>query len=730
MLEKNSYPHKNHPVVNVKNHFIPFLLVIISAQLTLAQDHQLTLLEKSTNDPVHNAHISWKSLEGKSEKGFGITDENGSTMISGLAGSKVVVNISSVGYKTLQDTIDLHSTRTLHLEVDVLNLDQIVVTGTRTPRRLADVPVQTTVIPAVDIRKAGTVSPLEILKDNVPGLVTSSNAMGNNLRIRGLNSRYILFLVDGERMVSEGAGGNINLDQIDFNSIERVEVVNGAASALYGSNAVGAVINFITKAPANNLEGSINSSFQSHNTSKIQANVGSRLGQFTLGANMFRNSTDGYNIAGGSLSKPHTDYGTGMKMNLKPSDRIAFDVNGRFFQHEVFNFAGTMNVKHDLERKLTAGAKTTILSENNRNDLTASINFDKFFRYDVLELRNNFLEKQNDITHISGRVVNTHYASDQWDFVGGLEYNFESISTDSSRILGPLPTVKSVGDANVFMQWQGRFIKNLELVLGSRYTYNEQFGSAFSPKFSTMYKMGRFTMRGGIGTSFRAPDLKELHYNFNHNGSFWVYGNPDLVPERGLYNSLGVEFTKGSLNMSVSGYHNQIRDKITSYRIVSETGQPDRYYQNVSSATLQGIDVNASLVILSDFILKTTYSYCDAKDNNTGLQLTGNVNHSATLSLLWNGELMERPFSLQFSGRMTSPILQQYLEENANGNSLLSDLSSDPYNIWKVTFIKPIRIDEHLFEVTLKVDNLFNFSDIYFTNPGRQFLAGLRYKLN
>ena len=73
--------------------------------------------------------------------------------------------------------------------------------------------------------------------------------MGNNLRIRGLNSRYILFLVDGERLVGEGAGGNINLDQIDVANIKRIEMINGAASVLYGSNALGAVNNEITKEP-------------------------------------------------------------------------------------------------------------------------------------------------------------------------------------------------------------------------------------------------------------------------------------------------------------------------------------------------------------------------------------------------------------------------------------------------------------------------------------------------
>lgn len=77
------------------------------------------------------------------------------------------------------------------------------------------------------------------MEDNIPGIISEPNGMGNNLRIRGLNSRYILFLVDGERLVGEGAGGNINLDQIDVANIKRIEMINGAASVLYGSNAVG-----------------------------------------------------------------------------------------------------------------------------------------------------------------------------------------------------------------------------------------------------------------------------------------------------------------------------------------------------------------------------------------------------------------------------------------------------------------------------------------------------------
>ena len=140
------------------------------------------------------------------------------------------------------------------------------MTGTRTEKRLSESPVLTTVVSGREVEKAAALSFLETLEDNIPGIVSEPNAMGNNLRIRGLNSRYILFLVDGERLVSEGAGGNVNLDQIDVNSIKRVEIINGAASALYGSNAVGAVINIITKEPQEHFNTTANITYQSYTT--------------------------------------------------------------------------------------------------------------------------------------------------------------------------------------------------------------------------------------------------------------------------------------------------------------------------------------------------------------------------------------------------------------------------------------------------------------------------------
>ena len=208
---------------------------------------------------------------------------------------------------------------------------------------------------------------------------------------------------------------------------------------------------------------------------------------------------------------------------------------------------------------------------------------------------------------------------------------------------------------------------------------------------------------------------------------FWVYGNPNLKAEKGLYNSLSIEFTKGSFNMSLSGYWNDINSKITQYDVINEQGRNEKYYKNVSSATLRGADVNIFYVLFKELVLKGSYSYCDARDNSTGLQLSSNVKHSGTVSATWNGKIARSPFSLQFAGRMNSPKLYQQIVTDSNGEQTRKQSESKAYNIWKAILVKPFRINKHTLELTLKCDNIFNFKEKSFVNPGRQYLFGLRY---
>ena len=657
------------------------------------------------------------------------TDAQGRFLIKDVpAGRYTVRTMYYSAYTSDQAEIDLKADAaglSLKIKEQALALGEVVVTGTRTERHLADVPVLTTVIPSREIEKSAATSVLSALEDVVPGIVSSDNAMGNNLRIKGLNSRYILFLVDGERLVSEGAGGNVNLDQIDVNQIERIEVVQGAASALYGSNAVGAIINIITKAPVHKIEAGAKATWETPNELRVQADVGSRFKDVTLRANAFRNASAGFDVDGGTYAAPYTDYGAQLKTEYKPGEQWRLNLDGRYYRHEVFNPENSLNTTHGLDQKMSLGAGGEWRPLSGKHILRLSANWDKYFDDDVLERKQNAKSRQNVNDYLSARLLHTFHINTKWELVSGLEYNHES--NYAIKTLGTTPTRKSVDDFNAFTQATYKVVKDLELEAGARYTYNTQFGSAFTPKFSLMYEVVGLKFRAGVGTSFRAPSIKELYYDFDHQGMFWVYGNPDLKAEHGLYASFSVEYTYGPFNVSASTYYNRINQKITQYEVF-ENGRNDRYYRNVSSASLEGFDFQFTYVLLRQLVFKGSYSFCDAVDNSTGLQLEDNVRHSGTASITWNGKILKSPFSLQMAGRFHSPKLyQEMITDAETGEQTVTYDQSKPYAIFKVVLVKPFRIKTHTIEVTFKCDNLFNFKDASFVNPGRTYLVGLRY---
>ena len=605
-----------------------------------------------------------------------------------------------------------------HWADSTLRLDALVVTGTRTEKRLSEAPVQTTVVSRREVEKSGAVSFLEALEDNIPGIVSEPNGMGNNLRIKGLNSRYILFLVDGERLVSEGAGGNVNLDQIDVNSIKRVEIINGAASALYGSNAVGAVVNIITREPEDRFNAGAHVSYQSHNTLKAGVFAESNMNGWESQASVYRNSSDGFGGKGnGAYASRYADWGGNLKLGHKWAERADVNLTGRYFRHESFNPAGSLNATHPLTHTLTLGVNGGFSTEDKRYSLRVSVNFDKYFDTDYYESLKE-ARLANTASFFSSRILNTFRPGEKWEIVAGLEQNHEE--NYATKTLGAVPTSKSIDDLNLFAQAQYTPLPRLDIVAGARYTHNFQFGNVLTPKLSLMYRWKQLTLRAGTGTAFRAPSIKELYYDFDHQGMFWVYGNPDLQAERGLYNSVSAEYSGTVLYLSLSGYRNDINNKITQYEVVNSVGGLEKYYKNVSSATIAGVDFNLSLILWKHLFLKGSYSFCDARDNATGLQLSSNVKHSGTASATWNGKLWKAPFSLQLAGHFTSPRLYESEGETTQ---------SKPYNIWKITFTKLFYLGESRLELTLKCDNLFNFREASYINPGRQYLAGLKYYL-
>lgn len=657
------------------------------------------------------------------------SSQSGKFQLKGLSsGEQTLYFMYYSSYSRDSIVLNIQKDTTIHVKIqeDYQLLNDVVVTGTRTPKRLSEVPIMTHLVHAQDIKKAGSISTMESLQDNIPGLVLSPNIMGNNLTMKGLTSRYILFLIDGERIVSEGARGNINFDQIDVGNIQRIEIVDGASSALYGSNAVGAVINIITKEPIYPLQAGAYVTYQNYNTSNQRIHVGVSKKKIQSRINIFHNQSDGYDIKDGAYAAKYNNLGSNIKFKYQFNPSFYYGMTANYFRNDIKDYKVNVDESHPLSEKYSLN---NILNYRyKKHDLRLSLHGDMYYDQLIIDAEDNLKKERSHSSYISGKLLDTYILSNKLELVSGFEYNNQGYF--SKTLIGSQPRTISVSDYNLFSQGTYKLLKGLDVVGGLRYTYNSAFKSAFSPKIALMYKWEHWNFRGGVGSAFRAPSIKELHYDFSRDGMFRVLGNPDLKSENGLYYSLSSEYTKGAFNTSLSLYYNRIDNKITQYYVVKENELDEFRYKNVSDAILKGYNVNIMYTFFKQLVVKANYSYCDAIDHSTGLQLTSNVKHSATLSTTWNAQVYQSPFSLQLSGRMHSPKLYHTSYTTSSGQEIISRDDSKPYSIWKATFIKPIKIKQHTLELSLKCYNIFDFKEESFVDPGRQFMIGLRYNFN
>lgn len=593
--------------------------------------------------------------------------------------------------------------------------------------RLAEVPELTTVISSLQIKQSASVSAIETLQDQIPGITIEPNAMGNNLRIKGLTSRYVLILVDGERLVSEGANGNINLDQINVHDIQSIHIKNGASSALYGSNAIGAVINIITKKSSEGLHLSLGSAFSSNNTWKNQvfSSYGSKKYAFKIGA--FQNSSDGFINDNSLYASPYFDVGSSIRLRVLPINNFEINGIGRLFFHETFNLNNSLNVVHPITKTYVLNLNAKWNNQALTHFIRFSLNNDQYNEYKVFEEKQNEMLKQNNASFISARLCDTYYLTKiNSSIISGVEYNLDQ--NYARQTLGKIPTEKSLSDMNLFAQFESQIVDNIHVVVGGRYTYLSTNKHVLTPKFAIKYSIPSWKFRFNISQAYRTPSIKELYYDFDHQGMFWVKGNPNLKAEKGIYSSLSSEFSKENFSTSLSVYYSKIDNKITQYDIITNSGVNEKYYTNVSSATLKGVDVSMSYTFKSILNFGVNYSYSDAFDNNTKVQLSNNVKNSCTFSTTWMDSFYHQPFSLQISARYSSPKLySETITDIVNGTIELKESQSQSYFLCKAALLIPLKINRHHVDCSFKIDNIFGFKDSMFLNSGRTYLFGINY---
>lgn len=587
------------------------------------------------------------------------------------------------------------------LTEDMINLQTVTVTGTRTQKLLENTPVVTQVISAKDIAKIDATNIKDVLLTELPGLeFTLSMNQQVSLNMQGLGGMAILFLIDGERIAGETLD-NIDFQRISTDNIERIEIVKGAASALYGSNSVGAVINIITKKASEPWSLNLNTHFGSkYNEQRHGGSLGIKSGKWNSLTNVQTDGTNTYTLNGKQNGDMMTVYGTRQwnfkeKLIYQLNDHTSFTGRAGYYFHERNSSA----IANDRARDFSAGLRflTTLAG---KNQLDISYSFDRYDKSDYYkEIKKDFIDYKN--VQNSLRALYTHHLQDNLALtIGGdgmIDYLMTYQFTDDGN--------RKQYTADAFAQADWALSNNWNIVAGARADYFSKTGWKVTPKIAAMYRTGHLNLRGSYSGGFRAPTLKEMYMEFNMANIFNIYGNPNLGAENSHSFALSAEYAKSRYSFTATGYYNIVNNEITTIWDKSlENGKGAMVYQNIEGRNLLGVDVSLMARYPCGIGGKLSYSYFHEYTRGGKPNTSDTRPHSLTVRLDYHKTLRNYEIDAAITGRYLSSTYYHELESSQYDSYV--EASSPAYSIWKFTLTQRFF---QAWKLIMSVDNLFNY---------------------
>ena len=541
-----------------------------------------------------------------------------------------------------------------------VELDPVVVTATRTLQSLSNVTVPATVVSKEDITARGTVRLSELLREETGFQFDYSH--GTGVQVQGLDPEYTMVLIDGEPMVGRTAG-TLDLDRVSISNVERVEVVRGPSSSLYGSEALAGVINIITGEPQQRRSFSVDGQLGRFATADLNA-----VGEFIEGpvsgsvaANLYR--TDGYDLnenAIGQTAPARDDFTGHADLEYDLGGSTTLDLDARLnIRQETYQTADQQQRVLNGSREQTDWNVATTLQHELRPGLRGkAILYGSWFNFDRAETLQE-----------SGAVAD-ELTSDQ--FFGKAETEWHAALPQNNMLTagGGLIT-ESISGINLLRDGTERrrsgfvFAQNewtatdwLHLTASARFDAHEDYESELSPKGGVLLRpVDGVRLRASVGTGFKAPTFRELYYDFTNAGSgYTVLGSAyaqdgiarlrdngriarqmmdlssidELQPEDALSFNVGLETDLlPQLSTSVNLFHNDVENLIDSQMILQKTGGgPFPFvftYFNVGEAFTQGLESEVTLRPLRGTDLESSlgrvsvtvgYQYLDAQSRD------------------------------------------------------------------------------------------------------------------
>ncbi|MEN2400409.1 TonB-dependent receptor [Flavobacterium sp. MC2016-06] len=662
---------------------------------------------------------------------------------------------------------------------DTINANELsevkVVTGTRTERVLSSLPLPMTIITSEAIVKSGVTRLNEILNEQTGIILIPDESGFEGIQMQGLDAAYTMILIDGVPLVGRSSGV-LDLSRVSVGNIERIEIVKGASSALYGSEAMGGVINVITKKPKKDLfSGTLSYRYATFNTNDANANLLWKKKKFS--ANLFANyfSTDGYDLDKSTPQKTvesFYNYTIQPKLYYDFSENLKLTVSNRFFNQNMNNAAiiESENYKGDAKEN----------EWNSQIKLEHRWNSKLYFEYELYATNyknDSFLNDQNNVLYdrtyynqwLFRPEVRTTWSIKNDKLTAGAGVNYESL--DRTYFANDV----KFNSQYVFVQYDYNPTEKWNVLAGFRYDNHSEYASQLSPKLAVNYKVNNdFSLKGSVGYGYKAPDFRQLFFDFtNPSVGYTVLGynvaedrlnqfesqgqllsrtagisfDKPLEAESAVNFNLGTFYKRNKLKLDINAFYNSISNLIDTRVVAQKTnGQNVFSYFNISQVFTYGVEFNSTYNFTKDFSMSFGYQYLTAKDKsvidnfedhqyirNADLQtvqikksdyfgLFNRSKHTANLKVAYTIPVIKTDINLRVFYR------SKYGLYDTNNNQVL-DKYDTFVNGYFITNLAASKYITDKLMLQAGANNLFDFTDpSQISNiSGRQLFARIQY---
>ena len=743
----------------MRKKYLLFILSFLSLSISIFAQHRvkITIREAGTQQPLLGAHITIAPHKEHQDTLIVITDKDGKAFINlEKENASYFYKVNMMGYMPVSGTL-LATEKEVNvvLKEDVMHLNGVVVTGSRTERPVKLSPITTQVLGGKALVDAGYSDLQHALQQETPGMNIQKVGFGNEISMQGLDARHVLFLQDGERMTGDMAG-NLDYERFNLHAIDRIEIVKGASSTLYGSRASGAVINLISKKTQKPLDIQAGVRFAQMNQRNYKQpnpkdflymfeknsdrpnlqswiSAGVKQGKFTSQTDVWYSSSDAFYMYQSDKDKkvytkeanpflPHditltsiaprspmgiegTEHlSVAQKLYYEPSKSLSLQAYGSMFFMNSYDLIQDMTFSQS--RDFMAGIK---LKYDVKDWFTVNLSlhgdfYDRFKRHERIDERKNVYK--SNIFEPRLTLTSSYFTGH--NIIFGVEHTTDELTSD--RFVNRRMTTRSLHETEYFLQDEWTVNSHWMLSSGVRTNFSKAFGFMWMPKIAIKYAPdNHWALRANYSMGYRAPSIKELFFNWDHLGMFQIKGSENLQSEKNNYFSLGAEYSKERFFINVNAYANIFNKKIEGVWRIYDM-QYNFEYINLKSQRMLGVEAIMKWRMTDNFMLNATYSYVNVSKQN-GIQVNTTSPHAATASIDYT---LNRPnyrlksiFSTSIMGEKKFDVQDRvWVKEHNKSYDAYFRCILPTYVLCNLSVVQTFY---NKVKLTVGVDNIFNY---------------------